>query len=66
MPPPQLAGNAPVLDILHPIPVAVLEFGGMELNRVVHHTVKSGLGKLFHGHEPLHGQAWLNDGACAL
>ena len=66
MAPPQLAGDAPVLDVFHPVAVAVFEFGWVELDGVVHHMVEGGLGQLFHGDEPLHGEARLDDGAGAL
>ena len=66
MPPPKLTADAPVLDVLHPMPVAVLEFGRMKLNGVVHHCIQRRFGQLLHGHEPLKRQPWLNDRIGAL
>ena len=60
MPPPELAGNAPVLDILHPMPVGVLELGRNELDLIVHHHAQSRLGQFFHLEEPLHRKLGLD------
>ena len=46
--------------------VAVLEFGRVELNGVVHDRLQSWLRQLLHGQEPLETQARLNHGVGAL
>ena len=35
--PPKLAADAPVFDVLHPVPVKVFEFGRIEFDLVVGH-----------------------------
>ena len=57
MPPPQLAGDAPVLDVFHPMPVGVLEFFWDELDFVGLHRVQGRLGQFRHADPPLQRQA---------
>ena len=66
MPPPKLARNAPVLNVLHPVTVGVLELLGDQLDFVGHDRVEGGLGQLRHAHPPLQRQAGLHYGAGAL
>ena len=54
LPPPQLARDAPVLDVFHPVAVGVLVFLGYEANRVLHDGFGRGPGQLLHREEPLH------------
>ena len=58
MPPPQLSGNAPVLDVLHPVVIDLREAFGNEFDLVFHHRVDGGLCERLHFHKPLFG----NDG----
>ena len=55
MTPPQLTGNAPVSDILHPIEVGLAEAVGDELRLPILHHPDGLLGQGFHLHEPLGG-----------
>ena len=66
MAPPQLARDAPVLDVFQPMLVGVLVFRGIELYLVVHHGSESQVGKVPHLQEPLHRQFRLNGHARAL
>ena len=52
--PPQLARDAPVLDVLHPVPVGILVFLGHEADRVLHDGFRRRTGQLAHREEPLH------------
>ena len=64
MPPPQLSTHAPVLDILHPMAVAVLELRRMEGNCTIHNVIQRRLCKPFHLQEPLQRQSRFNDRIC--
>ena len=66
MPPPQLTADAPVLDILHPIAVGILEFRGIELDVVLHHRFQGDFRQMLHLQEPLHGQLRLDRHARTL
>ena len=52
--PPELARDAPVLDILHPVTVGVLVFFGNELDFVLQNGPRRRSGELLHREEPLH------------
>ena len=66
LPPPQLAGDAPVAGILHPMAVSVAVFVRDELDPAGFHLVK-GLGcKFTHLEEPLCGQFRLDHGISPL
>ncbi len=58
--PPQLARDAPVLQITHPREVHVLVVFGHELDVAVFHRLDGRLGQCFHRHEPLIGQQRLD------
>ena len=60
MSPPQLAADAPVLDVLQPVLVRVLVLGGIELQLVVHDGRQGHVGKVLHLEEPLHGELRLD------
>ena len=64
--PPQLARDAPVLDVLHPVAVGVLVFLGHETDRVLHHGLRRRFGQLLHREEPLHREFRLDGHARAL
>ena len=64
--PPQLAADAPILDVLHPVTIAVLELGRVELHGVVHHRLQGRLRQFFHRQEPLQRQARLDHGVGAF
>ena len=51
--PPELPGDAPVLDILQPVAVGVLKFIGVELDCVVLNHLEGLLGQIGHTQEPL-------------
>ena len=51
--PPQLAADAPVLNVLHPVAVGVHIFGRIELNLTFQHRWQSDVGKMLHREEPL-------------
>ena len=54
--PPQLAADAPVLDVLQPVAIRVLVLGGIELQLVLHHGGQGHVCKVLHLEEPLHGE----------
>ena len=60
MAPPQLAADAPVLDVLEPIAISRFIFSGNELDVVVHNRRKSYFGKMLHVDKPLLRQARLD------
>jgi hypothetical protein len=64
--PPQLAADAPVAHVLHPVAVGVGEFLRMQFHLAAHHHVQRGLRHLAHLHEPLQRQARLDDGIGAF
>ena len=64
--PPQLARDAPVLDVLHPVAVGVLVFFGHEADRVLHDGLRRRFGQLPHREEPLHREFRLDGHARAL
>ena len=66
MSPPQLAADAPVLHVFHPVTVAVFEFGRVELHGVIHHRIQRRLRQFFHRQEPLQRQTRLDHGIGAL
>ena len=59
MAPPQLAAYAPVLDVLQPVAIGVLELLGMELDCSVLYNLKSLLGDITHLHKPLSAELGL-------
>ena len=56
MPPPQLAADTPVFDVLHPVAVCILIFGRIEFQLIVHYRRQCHIGKMLHFEEPLHRQ----------
>ena len=64
--PPQLARDAPVLDVLHPVAVGVPVLFGHEADGVLHDGARCGLGELLHREEPLHREFRLDGDARAL
>ena len=44
MPPPQLAADAPILHVLHPVAVGVLELRRVEADLIIHHRIECRLG----------------------
>ena len=51
--PPELTGNAPVLDVLHPMEVNLLKALGYELSLALAYSLDSGLCERLHAYEPL-------------
>ena len=58
--PPQLAGNAPIMHVLHPIDIGLGEALRHELDRAVVHDADGLLGKRLHLDEPLRGDEGLD------
>ena len=53
MTPPQLTGDAPVLNVLQPVLISILVLRGIELQLIVHHWGQGNVGKVLHLQEPL-------------
>ena len=51
--PPELAADAPVADILHPVEIVLIETLRNEADFTIFHSLNSGFRKLLHRHEPL-------------
>ena len=66
MAPPELAGNAPVVDVLHPVEIGLGEALGDELDAAVLHHVDGGLGQRLHLHKPLGAGEGLHHVAAAV
>ena len=64
--PPELAGNAPVVHILHPVIIGLAEALGHELDAPVAHGLDGGLGQRLHLDEPLRARHRLDDRAAAV
>ena len=60
MSPPELAADAPVLDVLEPVAVSVLVLFRIELDFVVHDGREGDVGKVLHPEEPLRGELRLD------
>ena len=58
--PPQLAGNAPVMHVFHPVDIGLGEALRHELDRAVVHDADGLLGKRLHLDEPLRGDEGLD------
>ena len=58
--PPELAADAPVLDVAHPVPVGVDPVLGHEAHGAVLDQFEAALGEFFHAHEPLVGEVGLD------
>ena len=55
VPPPQLAGDAPVLHVLHPVVVYLCKPFGYERSLFIHDRIYGGAGERLHLYEPLLG-----------
>ena len=64
--PPELPGNAPVLDVAHPLEVGVFPVPGHELDAAVFHRLDRRLGQRLDLHVPLVGEVGLDDLAGAV
>ena len=53
VPPPELTGDAPVLDVVHPVEIGLGVPFGHELDASVLHSLYGGLGKILYRNEPL-------------
>ena len=60
MTPPELATDAPILDIFEPVAICVFIFSRVEFDVVVHHWSESDFGKMLHFEEPLHREFWFD------
>ncbi len=56
MSPPELSGDAPVLHILHPVTIGILELGGLKLHIIVHNMLQRRCSQVLHLQEPLQTQ----------
>ncbi|KAI7360158.1 valyl-tRNA synthetase-like protein [Hortaea werneckii] len=59
--PPELAGQTPIVNVLHPSSVLPLRALRLDLDGAVGHSVQCRLREWLHGHPPLWLQHWLND-----
>ena len=72
VPPPELARDAPVLQVFHPVVVGVFPVVRHEFDAAIAHGVERGLGEFGHAfvagqvHEPLVGEVGLDDDAAAV
>ena len=66
MTPPQLAGDAPVFDVVHPGEVGLLPTGGMEGDGTGGHGICSRTLELVHRHKPLLREPRLQRGVAAI
>ena len=66
MPPPELAGDAPVVHVLHPVIIGLAEALGHELDASVTHGLDGGLGQRLHLDEPLRARHRLNRRTAAV
>ena len=64
--PPELAGDAPVVDILHPVIIGLAEALGHELDAPVAHGLDGGLGQRLHLDEPLRARHRLDRRTAAV
>ena len=60
MAPPELPGNAPVVDVLHPVGIGLAEPLGHELDPAVPDHLQRRLGQRLHLHKPLGGDQGLH------
>ena len=66
MSPPDLARDAPVLDILHPRKIGVGPSFGNDPNPSLAHGLDGGLGQRLDADEPLRRKAGFDDGLAAV
>src|SRR5262245_21699245 len=66
MSPPQLARNAPITDVSHPLEIQVLKFSWNELGSTRFNGCDSRLGERFDLNKPLRRQERLHHGVAAL
>jgi hypothetical protein len=66
MSPPQLTADTPILDVLKPVEVGLLEAFRHDLDASVFHRVETGIGKRLDLHEPLLGDHRLDNFTAAL
>ena len=66
MAPPELTGNAPILDVIHPIEINLAHPLRDKLHRAITHDIDRGLCKRLHFDEPLLGNARLDRGVAAV
>ena len=66
MPPPELAGNTPVTDILQPVHIDFIKTVRYELQTSVFQCLDGSLSHLFHSDKPLGLDHWLHCSAAAV
>ena len=66
MPPPELAGNAPVADIFHPVIINFIKPLGDKLHIPSAHGLNGRFCQLLHGDEPLAGHHGFHSGMAAV
>ena len=60
VPPVELTGDIPVVDILHPVGVDALKLWRHQAHLVFHHRLIGRLDEVVHPEEPLGGELWLD------
>src|SRR2546428_129729 len=66
MSPPQLAADAPIADVLHPVQVHADPPLGIQSQLACTHGGEGGHGERCHAHEPLLRQVWLDHRVAAF
>src|SRR5438477_12480495 len=64
--PPELATDAPISDIFHPVAIKIFELEGIKFYFFIDNCIKGGLVKFFHINPPLQGEAILHHHVCSL
>ena len=64
--PPELTGDAPILAVLHPVEVVLVEALGDEAGLALADGINGGLGQRLHADEPLEGDHGLDGGAATV
>ena len=64
--PPDLAGNAPVMDVVHPVRIGLRETVRHKLDAPVFNAFHGGLHEGFHFDKPLRGNKGFHDVVAAL
>src|SRR5512132_2278323 len=66
VPPPQLAADTPILDVLKPVEIRLLKTFRHDSDSPISHRGEGGFCEWFDGYKPLRGDHWLDDFAAAL
>src|SRR5690606_17503035 len=66
MTPPQLTGDTPVADILHPVEIDILPAFGVEGHAAIADSSDCGCCQWLHRYEPLLRKPWFDGGVAAI